>query len=228
MRIFASLMTVPPEKLAETVGRLDACVDGFHIDIMDGIFVVGAAVGDKGASGLPGRDRVAQVKGMTHKPLWVHLMVAYPRPYLDSFLAEPDDKDIVSVHYEAYSSDVDLADDLRTVRNKGMQAGIVVSPSTPVEALRVYHDRCDHITVMGVVPGKSGQAMLPDTRCRVQALMQLREELCGTFRIGLDGGVSVTTLRQFSGCLPDDIAAATSIVGAADPCRAVAELRGTV
>jgi ribulose-phosphate 3-epimerase len=217
MRIFPSLMMVHEHQLAATVALLEACVDGFHIDIMDGVFV-------SARSGSP--DTIISMRHLTGLPLWVHLMVKHPRTFITRARKIGLEKeDIISIHYEAYDNDADLVADLNIIKDQGLLAGIAVSPATPLEAVEGYADRVDHITLMGVVPGKSGQLVLPETCQRLRRLAALRKERCLSFRIGLDGGVSPTALGALAPYKPDDIAAATSIVHAADPCQAVADLQ---
>jgi len=70
VKIGASIMCANMLNLAEDIYNLDrAMVDYFHIDIMDGHFVLNLALSF---------DLIRQIKTITNTPIDVHLMVDNP------------------------------------------------------------------------------------------------------------------------------------------------------
>lgn len=215
MRIFASLMPVYYKDLPRSIASLNQCIDGFHVDIMDDTYVPFCA---------GSLDLVSYLRSLSELPLWIHLMVHNPMPWIERLDCGPGG--IISIHYEAYIDDLaGLLHALVAIRAKGAQSSLVVSPDTSIEVVAGLVDYVDQLLIMGVIPGKSGQAMLQGTRNRLEELYRLRQEVDAPFLIGLDGGVSVESLAALSSCLPDDLAAATSIVFATAPCEVVNALR---
>lgn len=217
MRIFASLMPVKDDDIAHLVGILNHCIDGFHIDIMDGKFV---------AHVYGSVEHISYIRSLSNLPLWIHLMVSDPLVLVNRLSLKQGD--IVSIHYESCRGMPEIIEVLGDIQEKGARASLAINPDTPVECVVPYVPYLDQVLLMGVAPGKSGQTMVAATKDRMQKLHQLRMDTQAQFTIGLDGGITQHSLTELSPYLPDECAAASSIVQAADPCEAVANLRSCV
>lgn len=76
-----------------------------------------------------GTGMVRTMRGLTRKPLDVHLMVETPLGFVEELAALGVER--VSVHYEIPGGSGPA---LQAIRAAGMQPGLVLNPETPVEA----------------------------------------------------------------------------------------------
>ena len=76
MKVYASLWSANLLALGEAVDRVDALVDGYHLDIMDGVCVPDL---------LFGLDFVAALRRRTKKILDVHLMLTNTDAWIDRY-----------------------------------------------------------------------------------------------------------------------------------------------
>ena len=101
-------------------------VDYLHVDVMDAHFVPNLTFGV---------DFIAAMHRVTKLPLDIHLMVEHPLPIMEAMDIRPGDR--ISLHVELGEQLHELA---KAVRARGAHFGLVVNPSTPVEALTPYRD----------------------------------------------------------------------------------------
>ena len=94
---------------------------GFHLDIMDGVFVPNISYG------FPIIEAIALY---AKKPLDAHLMTVEPWRYYERY--KKIGIDWLTVHYEACPH---LNRDLQEIRRLGMNAGVSINPATPVSVL---------------------------------------------------------------------------------------------
>ena len=140
----ASILAADFAHLARDVQAADAAgADAFHIDIMDGHFVPAISFG----TGM-----VRTMRGLTRKPLDVHLMVETPLDFVEELAALGVER--VSVHYEIPGGPGPA---LQAIRAAGMQPGLVLNPETPVEAAKPFLPQIRQLLLMTVHPGRGGQ-----------------------------------------------------------------------
>lgn len=177
---------INPSILAADVGHLyDACrrvedagADEVHIDIMDGNFVPNVSFSP---------SVVEMARRAVEIPLNVHLMMVRPDQYVDPFIDAG--ADTLLVHIEAAH---DAAETLRRIRARGVRAGIVLNPATPLESITGVLDECDEVLFMTVNPGFGGQAFIPEPLPRIA---ELRRRV-PTLAIAVDGGLNRETCLQ--------------------------------
>jgi ribulose-phosphate 3-epimerase len=175
---------VAPSIISADFGHLDADAkrlavagaNAIHCDVMDGAFVPNLTIGS---------DIVAAINRATDLPLDVHLMVYNPYDYIERFVKAGADQ--ISFHIEATE---DVAETLDFITKCNVRAGLAICPETPVELLHPYLERCDHILIMTVHPGFGGQAFMPETVEKIEALRLVYKGV-----IQVDGGINLETAK---------------------------------
>ena len=145
--ICPSLLSADFSKLDQSIGLIKADTPILHLDIMDGHFVPNISFG-------PGI--VSIVRTLTDQLLDVHLMVSDPARWIEPFYKAG--ADFLVIHLEATPHAERL---LTEIRERGMRAGIALTPQTPVSMLDYLMDKLDLILLMTVNPGFGGQSYLP-------------------------------------------------------------------
>lgn len=192
-RIFPSLLAGHISGILPAITTLTPFVDGFHLDIGDGVLVP-----HKWGSIALTRE----IQEFTTLPLWIHLMVQDPRTFIDRMTIRP--QDIVSFHYESISSSPISAEihNISTMINqRGGTASCAISPQTSIATALphlITNTHLQHILLMTVIPGSSGQHLLPQSHQRYLQLRQYLEKNSNRrWTIGLDGGLNPTTVASF-------------------------------
>lgn len=143
-KIFPSLLSADFLNLKQEMIELErAGVDALHFDVMDGQFVPNISIG------FP---ILEAVRSATSLPIDVHLMINNPEQYIDTFIDKGANK--LSVHYEATPH---IHRIIQRIKNRGVEAGVVINPGTPISALDTLLDEVDYVLIMSVNPGFGGQ-----------------------------------------------------------------------
>lgn len=156
----------------------DAGADMIHIDIMDGHFVPNLTVGP---------DVVKALRPHSNLPFDVHLMISPVDPMLSAFKAAG--ADMISVHPE---SGPHLDRTVRQIKALGAKAGVVLNPSTPVDALDWILDELDLVLIMSVNPGFGGQSFLTSQLNKIKTVRKMLNDRGSKALLQVDGGVNAT------------------------------------
>lgn len=134
-----------------------------------------------------------------------HLMVNAPQDFLP--YQQAGFKKII-IHYEAYKSELDLEAALEQIKKLKMVPAIAISPSSEVSVVRYHTDTINHFTLLGVVPGRQGQTMLPEAMDRLREL----RDLAPSANIEVDGGVSINNIASLIDSGATDCVAGSSLL----------------
>ena len=159
---------------------VDAGADRLHLDIMDGHFVPNFTFGP---------FIVKAIRKLTDAHLETHLMISNPHNYIEDFIEAG--VDTLIFHIEATT---DALRDIKTIKDKGVLAGLAINPSTEIGEISKYLDLIDYVLVMSVNPGFGGQGFIKSTLEKMEQLSRLSKE--HNFVVGVDGGVNLGTIDK--------------------------------
>jgi ribulose-phosphate 3-epimerase len=207
-----SLLSADFLNLQKEIGMLNQSeADWFHLDIMDGLFVPNISFGF---------SIIEKIRKATNKILDVHLMIVEPERYLERF--KNAGADIISIHLEACRNPPEA---IKTIRNLGAKAGIVINPSTPVNLLENILDSVDMVLLMSVNPGFGGQSFIPHTLEKIITLKSLIKERNLDVLIEVDGGVDLQNALALVTSGVDILVAGNTIFSSSDPLQTIHRLK---
>jgi ribulose-phosphate 3-epimerase len=194
----------------ESLLRAEARV--FHFDVGDGHFIEPITMGPV---------VLESIAGLVHGQggvFDVHLMVEHPEKHFAVFAEAGADS--VTVHYEAVE---DLGHVVLEARQHGLEIGVAIKPSTPVEEIAgpALAAEVDLVLSMSVEPGYSGQKFLPGS---LERLQWLRKALPSRIQLQVDGGINADNVRDAHEAGANLLVAASAIFGREDLPRAYRRL----
>lgn len=213
MKIAPSILSADFINLQKDVAALEqGGADLLHIDVMDGHFVPNLAYGPQVVAGL---------RPLTKLPLDVHLMVAEPEQFIETFARAG--ADTLMIHVEATPH---IYHALQLIAQYGVKPGVVINPGTPVSSLESVLPLVGQVLVMTVNPGFGGQTFLPATLQKVQQLADLRKQNDALdFEIEVDGGINADTIQSAAAAGTDIFVAGSYVFSANTPQQQIQTLR---
>lgn len=205
--IYPSLLAADPLNLEKAVTSFEPHVCGFHLDIIDNHFAPNLTWGKKTV------DAIARI---TNKKIWLHLMVTNPSSWVRQL--ELPAGTLCSVHSESNEINQEL---IESIKRKGWTASLALKPDTACATIIPFIPSIDHVLVMAVQPGFSGQAFIPATVTLLDTLLTYKAQLNPTLAIGIDGGINKETVALVKGKQIDDYAVGSALFGAKDPLDAL-------
>ncbi|WP_454918335.1 ribulose-phosphate 3-epimerase [Xanthobacter sediminis] len=210
---------IAPSILSADFARLGAEVDAvlaggaewIHFDAMDNHYVPNLTIGPLVLQSL---------RKATSTFVDVHLMVKPVDGMIEAFAAAG--ADLISFHPEA-SEHVDRS--LQLIRSKGVKAGLVLNPATPLSVLDYTLDALDLVLVMSVNPGFGGQAFIPGALDKLKAIRERIDASGRDIRLEIDGGVKVDNIGAIAAAGADTFVAGSAIFGAKDYAATIAAMK---
>lgn len=187
-----------------------AGADILHLDVMDGSFVPPISFG---------QDMVKAIRKATKLPLDVHLMIDSPEKHIDSFIDAG--ADYLSFHIEATKHAHRL---VQGIQSKGVKAGIVLCPATPVVAIEELMAFVDYVLVMTINPGWGGQKLIPETIDKIRRIKALIPA-GRTVEIEVDGGIIPETSKACRDAGANMLVSGSYLFNSADMKKAVQSLK---
>ncbi|MDP9173306.1 MAG: ribulose-phosphate 3-epimerase [Planctomycetota bacterium] len=208
--IAPSILSADFAKLGAEIDDVDrAGADFLHLDILDGHFAPNISFGPA---------VTAATRRSTKAFLDIHLMITNPVRYAPAFLKAGADG--LTFHVEAVKDSVATARELRRLGCK--HVGLTLNPATPIEQIFPALEEVDHVLVMSVVPGFSGQKFMPEVLSKVELL---KKRMHPGQRVEIDGGINPQTIVSAASAGVDWFVVATAIFGEPDRAAAIKELR---
>ncbi len=196
--IAPSILSADFTRLGEQIAECEAAgSDWIHVDVMDGHFVQNLTMGPV---------IVAACRRSTRLPLDIHLMVEQPENLLKEFASSGATSMIV--HVEVCP---DISGTLKIIKDLGCKAGVTLNPATPAADLEPGLTLADHVLVMTVHPGYSGQEFMPEMISKVAEVRHRLDEIHSTARLEVDGGISAMNISEIRDAGADTFVAAHSI-----------------
>ena len=185
--------------------------DLIHVDIMDGHFVPNLTMGPV---------VVEAIRRATGLPLDVHLMVTEPDRFLQAFVDAGASR--IAVHVETVPH---LHRTIQAIKALGVAAGVALNPATPVGALEAIAPDLDHVLVMSVNPGFSGQTFIPRTESKIRSVRDVLARTGSRAGIGVDGGIDTTNAGRVAAAGATMLVVGSALFRQTDLARAIRDLR---
>lgn len=171
------------EKLIEDLYKNGATY--LHFDVMDGHFVPNLSFGSEILKSINKKHKLIND---------VHLMVDDPLKYVDQFVQAK--ADIITIHYEAFSSLDDLKKCVDYIKSLHLKVGVSIKPNTSEEVLFPFINDLDLILIMSVEPGFGGQSFQPKILKKIKVLDTFRKNKELSYKIEVDGGINNLTIND--------------------------------
>ena len=172
VEIVPAILVKTREDFAAKIAAVAPHVGRVQIDIMDGVFVPNTTLSPDAFPPIP-----------SHLLVEYHLMVQDPLSYARCIGKKGA---IYELHIESLS-DPEAA--IAAVKKMGGRVALAISPDTPVSAVEPYIKLVEHVLVMTVYPGFSGQKYLPAMEEKMRALAAMGAV------VEVDGGVGMGSAR---------------------------------
>lgn len=214
--IAPSILSADFARLGEECATvIDAGADLIHFDVMDNHFVPNLTIGPLVCKAL--RDYGIKA------PIDVHLMVSP----VDRLIGEFADAgaDYITFHPEA-SPHIDRS--LQLVRERGVKAGLVFNPATPLSYLDYVMDKLDMVLLMSVNPGFGGQAFIPSALDKLREARARIDASGLPIRLEIDGGVKTENIGAIAAAGADTFVAGSAIFGKPDYRATISAMRAAI
>jgi len=204
MILAPSILSADFARLGEQIAQAERGGAGVvHVDVMDGHFVPNLTVGPV---------IVKAVRRATQLPIDVHLMIENADRYVDAFADAG--ASWISVHVEALPH---LHRTITHLKSRGVRAGVVLNPSTPLSSLEEILPDADYVLIMSVNPGFGGQKFIPGSLDKIRRLRRSIVDRKLATQIEVDGGVDAGNVRTLVEAGAEVLVAGSAVFDGGDP-----------
>lgn len=190
----------------------DAGAEYLHLDVMDGVFVPNISFGP---------DFIRSIRPYSKAVFDTHLMIVDPIRYVDAFIAAGSD--IITIHLESCDN---VEETLKYIKSKGIKAGLVIKPATPVSDLEKFLPLIDMILIMSVEPGFGGQSFMPIALDKLKEAREMIDRSGYEIDLEVDGGVNAKNIADIIEAGANVIVAGSAVFKSENPAEAVNLLKG--
>ena len=215
IRICPSILNANFDDLPSEIRKVAADSDLLHLDVMDNVFVPNFTFD---------LAKAREIIDLSVLPVDVHLMVASVDSKATDYVSSNTSS--ITVHLEACSDPIST---LRSIRSRGIRAGLAIKPNTPIEAVEELLAEFDMLLVMTVEPGFGGQSFMESMMPKVEKARQwLRDKKLDDTWLQVDGGISLATIHRAYEAGADTFVAGSAVYKAEDPAAMIRSLRAAV
>ncbi len=213
MKLIApSILSADGSRLGEEILAVEkAGADWIHVDVMDGNFVPNITMGP---------PIIASLRKMTKLPFDVHLMIADPDRYIESF--QKAGADIITVHAEAAGH---LHRTVDLIKSLGLKAGVSLNPATPLSRIEEIIHYIDLLLIMSVNPGFGGQQFIGTSLSKISRARKMLDNMSNTIILEVDGGVNLKNIGNIAKAGADVMVAGAAVFGTKDYQKTIADLK---
>lgn len=212
VKIAPSILSADFANLAKEIKDVESGgADYIHVDVMDGHFVPNITLGPM---------IVKAVRPITDLPLDVHLMIENPDQYIEAF-AEAG-SDYITVHAEATPH---LHRTIQLIKSRGIKAGAVLNPGTPVDMIKHVIEDLDMVLLMTVNPGFGGQSFIQSVVPKIREVHELAQQHNPSLEIEVDGGITAETAKVCADAGATVFVAGSAIYNKEDRKQAISAIR---
>lgn len=166
----------------EIEDAIEAGIDRFHIDIMDGHFVPNLSFGPQLLADFKREFPMTDAE--------IHLMSDQPDNLVPAFVNAG--ADIMELHYEAMSES-QLNYWLDYLVSNSVYPVLAINPDTPAEVVEKFVPKIKQVLVMTVHPGFGGQGFIENS---VEKISKVRKIVGPNMPVEVDGGINDQTIKQ--------------------------------
>jgi ribulose-phosphate 3-epimerase len=194
MMIIPSLLSDDRVLLLEQLELIGDAAEMIQIDIADGLFVPSVTWYDP-----------KEISDAACVPLELHLMVQDPLRVIEEWTESKRIRRVL-IHAESPCDHQVVID---AIAHEGWQASLVLNPHTDISVIEPFADQLFGVMCMGVVPGKQGQAFIPEV---LDTLREIKRRFPHLF-VELDGAVNMGTIDDIVKTDIDAVCPGSAIVG---------------
>jgi ribulose-phosphate 3-epimerase len=212
VEVSASLLAADYANMARDVSRaVQAGVDSFHFDVMDGHYVPNIALSP---------HHLTALRPYSSKPFSLHLELGNPDDVLDRF--GKLDADIISFQWDR-SPDPKVT--IERIKARNAEISVCVNLDVALEDVLPYIKMVDEILLLGVHPGFGGQAMDENMGERISQMKKMIDQEKPGVPIAIDGGVSLQTAPMLITAGATRLISGSALFGASDMTDFVRQMK---
>lgn len=177
MKVSVSILS-KKDKIKETIEKINnTTADFIHLDVLDNSYI------DEYSFSINDFKDIN-----ISKKLDVHLMSSNLDERIEEYSSL--NPEYITIHYEVGNVDKYI----NLIKEKNIKVGLAINPETSIDEIKSYLDKIDMLLIMGVHPGKGGQAYITSIDEKIKEAYSLKESY--NYLISVDGGINNETIKN--------------------------------